>query len=916
MNTLIYLLQVTACTAVFYLFYFLFLSKLTFFTTNRWYLLVTILLSFLIPWLRVTFNEQQPYVAAVQHMIYMRQTVPTDTQVVIQQVPIAPEPIHWDIILRMAYFAMAAALGIHLFITLLSFLKHIKGKRIAKIGKVNVLSGQQKIANGSFLNYIFLNEEELSADEIAQIIAHEMLHIKLYHSADRILVKIAQIILWFNPFIYLYARSVEENHEFEVDREIARSTDKHNYANLLLHLSVAGQGMLYHNFSKVPLKKRISMLFNKPSNKMKRITYVLIVPVVLLSCLAFARLKKANAPAINTKNQYYTRLHLKKKDGTYFDKIVVSMPSGDKITHEFSPKDKIGFLLGGETFNGWKVYNEEEFKTILPSIITSFTGISFTTRGLGINGKRINGYDIFISFGMKKSDTNNIDTTRKTIYRQKIKRTAAEIALYKKQQEEYARYQQTADYKNKMKLVDAIAGKTITVTVKGTIPDKVYRGKQRAILAMYNGQELAIASRYGQEKALVNMIKPGDQIELKVFESGVRSDYPVMIIPAYVIKNKVKIFQLAEAGKIPDYPFLYEANKVRFTDGQVSNILKYPNGKWKSALFETVNGYKFNLNFKPSAPDLNSIESGDHVRLRFVHEVKTGAKTYRINDWVSITTNIKDYGIKNPEFFNRFYTEIKNATALKSSAVGNPIASAKNSLITQKIKILNESIRRVIEKQRLEAKKKSKVINQQAENNLPIDQYYKRRHFINKDGSYYDQIEIYKFPYVDVMHSLSLTDKPGFIIDKKIYNEEEFKKILPSVIDSFSSGVGTGTGGANDSFLNHGLDVSGYDVIFSFNTKKPGDSKDIALSSTLKEVLEKMRAFEKGKGKELPERNHNISPQSKDTVNNSGHTKQRESHTTQPNETMKQFGNIIIGNQSGILAPIIIPYGFELKKYM
>ena len=119
-----------------------------------------------------------------------------------------------------------------------------------------------------------------------------MLHVQLAHSVDRVLIKIAQILLWFNPFIYFYAQSAEENHEFEVDRALTNATDKRSYANLLLHLSVADGGTLYHSFSKVPLKKRIAMLFNQPSAKMKKVIYVLILPVVLISCLAFARLKK------------------------------------------------------------------------------------------------------------------------------------------------------------------------------------------------------------------------------------------------------------------------------------------------------------------------------------------------------------------------------------------------------------------------------------------------------------------------------------------------------------------------------------------------------------------------------------------------------------------------------------------------
>jgi hypothetical protein len=50
--------------------------------------------------------------------------------------------------------------------------------------------------------------------------------------------------------------------------------------------------MLYHSFSKVPLKKRIIMLFSKPSAKVKRAVYILVLPVILISCLAFANIKK------------------------------------------------------------------------------------------------------------------------------------------------------------------------------------------------------------------------------------------------------------------------------------------------------------------------------------------------------------------------------------------------------------------------------------------------------------------------------------------------------------------------------------------------------------------------------------------------------------------------------------------------
>jgi hypothetical protein len=798
MTSIIYLLQVTACTAVFYLFYYLFLNRLTFFVTNRWYLLITVILSFVIPLIKIPVNEPHAYTGVVEQVVYeYAPKIQVTPQVMYQAA--APEPIHWDSILKMVYQIAVLALTIHLMITLMAFFKRLKGKRITKVGNVNILSGNKKIANGSFLNYIFLNEDELSADEMQQIIAHEMLHVKLYHSVDRIIVKIAQIILWFNPFIYLYARSVEENHEFEVDRAVARETDKHNYANLLLHLSVAGQGMLYHNFSKVPLKKRITMLFNQPSANMKKIVYVLVVPVVLISCLAFARLKsndhysviegidkagKNTAVLINgkfytkdilykiskscikatyitypgesvdvkgklyydgvvvistnkggitymdalekenlfversaPKHQLYTRVTQKKADGTVYDKLIVALESGAKASTKISHNGKVAFLVDG------KLYNEDEFNKLAPQFVTaksSSLGVGATNaqffsvlRKMGYQ-QNLDGYEaafhfenlqqklkdaieaattaqprffkrthfqhadganydkiIFtlsngssasanlgttdtagafidgefydegaiiklnpdrtsklvfdnnrtnfnrnklpkngnyaVPFMFKTNATNStlIDTTIKPKYRQKD--TPQQTEQREKKRQTFDEYRQTDDYKTKQKqMQDISGGKTVTVKIKDKIDGK-NMGWSTGFLISYNGNDYVLATSYGQLKQLNSLLKVGDEIQMKIFSGAFGKDHLINISPAFIIKNNVKIFQLAEADKIPDYSFLYEANKVRFADGQVSNIVKYANGKWKTALFETVNGFKFNLSFKPDAPAMNDI---------------------------------------------------------------------------------------------------------------------------------------------------------------------------------------------------------------------------------------------------------------------------------------------------------------------
>lgn len=58
MELLIYLLKVSACTALFFAFYLLVLRKLTFFKLNRFYLLGALVLSFTIPALQFKVEKE------------------------------------------------------------------------------------------------------------------------------------------------------------------------------------------------------------------------------------------------------------------------------------------------------------------------------------------------------------------------------------------------------------------------------------------------------------------------------------------------------------------------------------------------------------------------------------------------------------------------------------------------------------------------------------------------------------------------------------------------------------------------------------------------------------------------------------------------------------------------------------------
>ncbi|MEO7212230.1 M56 family metallopeptidase [Mucilaginibacter sp.] len=736
MKAITYLLQVSACTGIFYAFYFLFLRRLTFFTLNRWYLLITLLLSFIIPALTFTVDTVAPS-PMMEPVMYVQniQTIPQPQQIV--NVTNSAPPFDWMSTLQIFYITIAVISVAHLLFTLAAFFLRMGNKKLMQIGHVKVLKGTKKQGNSSFLNVIFINDEELQPEEIKQIITHEMLHVKLMHSADRIIARIVQIVIWFNPFAYLYIRSIEENHEFEVDRIAAGEDEKGMYAQLLFKLAVSGQSYLFHSFSKVPLKKRIAMLFNKPTSNMKKIIYVLFLPVVLISCLAFANLRSdeklsvvddlsslgkhplviidgkeysddmlykigakcvlsistVNPPVvkrefekygekikdglviISTKNheityqtaierenlarkatvpnnQFYARLRLKKEDGSGFDKCMVRLPSGGWVTTDLKTDEPIVFIADG------KVFTEQEISKVEDYVKTHkiYTWTAGETKGYSRKTDRdISAYAKYFGFLNRTGDT----TIGLNKYRQKVWRNGKRLLPEANNRKAFEDYRNSDKGKQDRAASKKVSDKALIFKVTGTVDTtyhNMFAGELRGFKVTQGNDEYVLQTG-GKYHAIEGLVKPGDEIQIKVNMCLYGNDSPLIISPETVTKDGKVIYQ-AEKEKAADYAFLYEANRVRFTDGKVTGVQKYPNGNWKSAVVEVANGYKIKFNLKPSAPAIKSIAAGDHVWLRFVHEVKTGAKEYTVNDWVALSSNMKDYGIKNPDYFYKYYEKI------------------------------------------------------------------------------------------------------------------------------------------------------------------------------------------------------------------------------------------------------------------
>ncbi|MDO3694536.1 M56 family metallopeptidase [Wenyingzhuangia sp. chi5] len=278
-----YLLKVSAVIVVFYGIYRLFLQRDTFFEANRWFLILGILMSFTIPLIVIpVYHEYIPREESVDS-IESFQEVEMLTPTVVDK--------PFDLL---DYLPMVYALGIIIF-SLRFFFRLISLASVIKKNKSHKKEGYiftettTELSPFSFFKWIVYNPNQFNSTELEQIITHEKVHAKQYHSVDILLMEICCVLLWFHPFVWLYNKSLKQNLEFLADKyALNQFNDTKSYQYTLLKVSVPNhQVALSNHFYNSLIKKRIAMLQKSKSKKINLLKYALVVPALALFLMSF-----------------------------------------------------------------------------------------------------------------------------------------------------------------------------------------------------------------------------------------------------------------------------------------------------------------------------------------------------------------------------------------------------------------------------------------------------------------------------------------------------------------------------------------------------------------------------------------------------------------------------------------------------
>jgi bla regulator protein BlaR1 len=391
------------CSGVFLLIYSTLLAKERMFAFNRLYLLLTLALSLIIPYISLEFVVNQKY-----------NTIPNATQWIEQATSPLTKTAYLEPKQQLNYWAILYGMVT----TLLVFRFAISLRRILLLIKKNekiTTSGttfvllHDSISPASFFHYVFVNKADYLENKIPQeVLFHEKEHGRLKHTLDILLLEIVQIVAWFNPFVYLYKQAIQLNHEFEVDQKVVRYYGSAKHYQYLLINQAADSSKLIHSFNFIHIKKRILMITRNSQPSVVFAKAILSTSIVLAVSFLFTEksfaqeIKKQAEKAVPIQMR---TLELTSKDLDEFDVIATKALTHSSKNNEYQfTEDEVNAM--GDIY--MKMSNEEKSKqklTLLPRDNSIYTAKKPTPEefenfknpklyGVWIDGKRIKNQEL------------------------------------------------------------------------------------------------------------------------------------------------------------------------------------------------------------------------------------------------------------------------------------------------------------------------------------------------------------------------------------------------------------------------------------------------------------------------------------------------------------------------------------------
>jgi TonB family protein len=374
-----FLLRATVGSSLFYMMYWLLLRESTYFRANRFFLLVSVLLSVVVAAFPLKYEvlvsaQQQP-------TFYDLTDLFKDVAPVAEPAANKSDGTSAALALYYIYLAGIVVFASRLLFQSLRLFKIIYRSQSTKQGNYFLHENNLYSLPFSFFNHIFINPDYHKQEELDAILAHEEVHIRERHWIDLLIIELFTAIFWFNPFIWLIEHAIKQNHEYLADEGVlSRGHSPVRYQALLVNQLMGMQVIgLVNNLNFALGTTRLNMMKKQKTPRRKLLRMALGIPMATILLLAFAepeyKLKPevVDAPVISSLNDTSQQINL----------------TGTVVTEDGKPLEGAAIVIKGTT-RGTTAASDGKFEIKVPTgekiaLVASFVGYKTKVNELNIS---------------------------------------------------------------------------------------------------------------------------------------------------------------------------------------------------------------------------------------------------------------------------------------------------------------------------------------------------------------------------------------------------------------------------------------------------------------------------------------------------------------------------------------------------
>ena len=261
--TINYLLEVNVGLLLFMFVYWAGLRDETEFTFKRAYLLFALISSLTFPLFHFNVPASTQAIASIGQLIptYWLPEIVINSNGSASTAKVSSGLSIWTVT-EWVYLIAILFLVVLFFYRIISIVKLFTNSHTYRWRNYFVSETDEAKPTFSFFQLILIGQaNQLDEKEKEEILIHESIHIKKWHSLDVLLVNMVGIVCWFNPIIRIYKKELVQLHEFEADARSVENKDVEMYCGLLAKVALQSADFpLANHFNNSLTLKRINMM--------------------------------------------------------------------------------------------------------------------------------------------------------------------------------------------------------------------------------------------------------------------------------------------------------------------------------------------------------------------------------------------------------------------------------------------------------------------------------------------------------------------------------------------------------------------------------------------------------------------------------------------------------------------------------